>query len=239
MKSTNPKFNPAIIVMAKVPRAGTVKTRLRPFLSDNQCTEIAWCFLQDTVSKAALIVPTVIVAFSPPEHRKEIHALLPKNNFILIEQKGDDLGERLVSAIREAENRGFNPIITVGTDSPTLPLNILHLAVENFRDSETDLILGASKDGGYYLIGMRKLISELFEKVSWSSELVYRETVENARRIGIKNLRQLPVWYDVDTSVELLFLQREVVADEKLRELIPATFRWIISNESLFRTGNY
>ncbi len=238
MKSTDPKFNPAIIVMAKVPRAGTVKTRLRPFLSDEQCAEIAVCFLKDTVAKAASTVPNVIVAFSPPEHRQQISRLLP-NDVILIEQKGDDLGERLVSAIREAENRGFNPVITVGTDSPTLPLNILHSAVESFRDSAVDLVLGASEDGGYYLIGMRQLLAEMFEKIAWSSESVYRETVANARRTGIVNLREMPVWYDVDTAAELIFLREEIIADEEnLRELIPATYHWIISNESLFRTGN-
>lgn len=234
MKRDEHEFNPAIIVMAKVPRAGMVKTRLRPFLSDAQCAELAVCFLKDTVAKAAQITSNIIVAFSPAEDRKEIAALLPLD-IILIEQKGLNLGEKLASAIRGSENRGFNPVITIGTDSPTLPLNILRSAVESFHNSKTDLVLGASSDGGYYLIGMRKLIDELFENIAWSSESVYRETVENARRSGIKNLRELPVWYDVDYPAELIRLQNEVAADEGLREIIPETFQWLISQESLFK----
>ena len=233
MSENSNKFNPAIIVMAKVPRAGTVKTRLRPFLSDEQCAELAVCFLKDTVSKAAKIVQNVFVAFSPAEYQKEIAALLPDDIFLL-EQKGNDLGERLASAIENAENRGFNPIITIGTDSPTLPLNILRSAIESFFEPETDLVLGATEDGGYYLIGMRKLIRGIFENIAWSSDSVYRQTLESAQRGGIKNLLTLPKLYDVDFPSNLVYLQNEVKMNENLREIIPETYQWLRAHESLF-----
>ena len=91
MQQTSNEFNPVIIVMAKVPRPGEVKTRLRPFLTGEQCAALAACFLKDTAANAAEISPNVIVAFSPPEHRTEIESLLPDET-VFIEQHGSDCG---------------------------------------------------------------------------------------------------------------------------------------------------
>lgn len=233
MQQTSNEFNPVIIVMAKVPRPGEVKTRLRPFLTDEQCASLAICFLKDTAANAAKISPNVIVAFSPPEQRTEIETLLPAKT-VFVEQYGGNLGERLKSAIESAENLGYSPIITIGTDSPTLPLKTLQSAVESFRESEIGAVLGATKDGGYYLIGLRKSIPEIFEDVSWSSESVYRETLEKAKSVGIENLVELPVWYDVDVPADLIFLRNEVFADETLPRRVPETYRWLLAHRDLF-----
>lgn len=233
MKRTSNEFNPVIIVMAKVPRAGQVKTRLRPFLTDEQCASLAICFLKDTVANAVKAAPKVVVAFSPPEDRKLIESFLT-NEIILIEQQGNDLGERLESAIESAENLGSSPIITIGTDSPTLPLKTLTAAVESFRESEIGAVLGATKDGGYYLIGLRKSIPEIFENVSWSSANVYRETIEKAKNVGIENLIELPVWHDIDVPADLIFLRDEIFADKTSPRRIPETYRWLLAHRDLF-----
>ena len=235
MRTTNNsnEFRPAIIVMAKVPLAGSVKTRLRPFLTDDQCCSLAACFLKDTVSNALKVTPNVIVAFYPPEGRVKIESLLT-GEITLVEQKGDDLGERLASAVTHAEALGFGPVSAIGTDSPTLPTAILKTAVESFRESDIDIVLGGTCDGGYYLIGLRKMTPGIFHGISWSSERVYRETIENAKQIGLMNLVELPVWYDVDTPADLVCLRNEVVADETSREQIPATFEWLLAHKSVF-----
>lgn len=233
MKRTSNEFNPAIIVMAKVPRAGEVKTRLRPFLTAEQCASLAVCFLKDTVANAAKISSNIIVAFAPPEQRTEIESLLP-DEIVFIEQHGSNLGERLKSAIKDAENLGFNSIITIGTDSPTLPLKTLQSAVESFLEPAADLVLGATKDGGYYLIGLRKSIPEIFENVSWSSANVYRETIEKAKSVGIENLIELPAWYDVDVPADLIFLRDEIFADETSPRRVSETYRWLLAHRDLF-----
>ncbi|CAN5146851.1 TIGR04282 family arsenosugar biosynthesis glycosyltransferase [soil metagenome] len=191
--------------MAKAPGAGSVKTRLRPFLTGEQCASLATCFLKDAVSNAVKAVPNVIVALSPADGRAEIESLLGRE-IALVEQKGNDLGERLASAVMHAERLGFSPIIAIGTDSPTLPPSFLTNTIESFRESDTDIVLGGTRDGGYYLIGLRKMTPGIFDGVSWSSEHVYRETLENAKRIGLSNRVDLPIWHDVDVPAVLVAL---------------------------------
>lgn len=214
--------------MAKVPRPGLVKTRLRPVFSDNQCVELAVCFLKDTVRKAQKISENIIVAFSPANGRNELEMLLPKN-LILIEQQGNDLGERMQSAFQNAENKGFSPIIMIGTDSPTFPPEFIKNAIDAFENEQTKIVLGGTKDGGYYLIGLRNSANGLFENVEWSSENTFRQTVENAQRIFGSEPIQIPGWYDVDTPVDLHFLIREFAADNDSKLFAPETAEYTYS----------
>jgi len=225
---------PAIIVMTKVPTPGSVKTRLRPFLTSEQASSLAACFLKDTVSNALKVTPNVIAAFYPPERRKEIEAIIP-DEVVLIEQRGSGLGEKLEAALNDVEALGFSPIMTLGSDSPSLPHEILKTAIESFREPETDFLLGETQDGGFYLIGLRKMTPGIFHGITWSSQNVFRETIANAKRIGLSNRLELPVWYDVDLPEDLIMLHDKAIADPKMREQIPATFDWLMSNQSVFK----
>jgi rSAM/selenodomain-associated transferase 1 len=224
---------PAIIVMAKVPRAGFVKTRLRPFLSDGQAAELAVCFLQDTISNIKSASQNIIVAFAPSDGRALLKSILPED-LTLIEQNGDDLSERLESAIEYAESRKFSPIIVIGADSPTLPAEFIETALESFKSDETDIALGATEDGGFYLIGLRAKHSGLFENIAWSSSSVFAQTKANIELLEL-NLFQLPDWYDVDTPNDLIFLRNEILGDKNLQQAAPETFRWLLSNSDLFK----
>lgn len=233
MNDFSEQMNPAIIVMAKIPQIGTVKTRLRPFLSAENCAELAGCFLQDALSSAAQISENIIFAFSPAELKTEAEAIFAAN-VKLIEQNGFDLGERLFNAFLDAENLGFSPLIAIGTDSPTLPPSVLQSAIKSFYNLENDLILGATDDGGYYLIGLRKPVKEIFADISWSSAKVFQETVEKANLLGMKSLTELPVWYDVDLPDDLMRLNDEVSKDEYLPKRLPNTAKWLRENAELF-----
>ncbi len=81
---------------------------------------------------------------------------------------------------------------------------------------------------------MRKSIPEIFENVSWSSANVYRETIEKAKSVGIENLVELPVWYDVDVPADLIFLRNEVFADETSPRRVPETYCWLLAHRDLF-----
>lgn len=219
--------------MAKFPRKGLVKTRLKPFLTDEQCVELSICFLQDTVNKAKKITPNLIVAFSPADDRNELKKLLP-DDIILTEQKGNDLGERMNSAFEFAEAKGFSPVIMIGTDSPTFPPKFINSAIEFFKNVETKIVLGAAKDGGYYLIGLRNAANEIFENVEWSSAETYEQTAENARRIFACEPAQIPVWYDVDTPEDLKILRDEFMKNEHFRKIAPETTKWMTANTKVF-----
>ncbi len=226
---TEKKLNPAIVIMAKIPRKSLVKTRLKPVLNDEQCADLASCFIKDAVNKVQKITPNLIVAFAPADGRKELENLLPEG-VILTEQKGNDLGERMNSAFEFAEAKDFSPVIMIGTDSPDLPPEHIISAIELFKDDQTKIVLGAAKDGGYYLIGLRTATSKIFENVEWSSSKTYKQTVENAWRIFACEPAEIPIWSDVDTPEDLENLRREFLKNENFTKIAPETAKWMTEN---------
>jgi uncharacterized protein len=227
------KQNPAIIIMAKVPRIGTVKTRLLPVLNELQCVELSICFLQDAVKKAKTISSNVIVAFSPPDGKNELETLL-QENVLLTEQRGTDLGERMQSAFEFAENKGFSPMIMIGTDSPNFPPEFLQMAIDAFENEGTKCVLGGTKDGGYYLIGLRNRTDGLFANVEWSSENTFRQTAENALRLFGSEPFQIPDRFDVDTPADLKKLLQEYLENKDFRKIAPNTTEWLENRGTLF-----
>lgn len=233
MINVSEEFCPAIIVMAKAPRPGEAKTRLQPLLDEKQAAELAACFLQDIVKKVRGLTTNVIIGFTPVDGKAALETLIGKD-LLWTEQKGKDLGERMASTIEFAEKEIFSPIIVIGTDSPTLPLNYIEKALEYFRDDKLEIVLGPSNDGGYYLIGMRKLMTDVFENIDWSSSKVFDQTLANIEKTKILNIGILDNWYDVDTPEDLIFLRNELILNEELRQNCPQTFHWLTHQESLF-----
>ncbi|MBC7796846.1 MAG: TIGR04282 family arsenosugar biosynthesis glycosyltransferase [Pyrinomonadaceae bacterium] len=225
-------FRPAIIVMVKAPRAGTVKTRLNTFLSSEQSAELAICFLRDTVTKISQPDKNIILAYAPPEGREMLENLLPQN-LIWFNQIGDDLGQRLDSAINFAANSKFSPIIVIGADSPTFPVEYVQTAIKQIVNDETDVVLAPTTDGGFYLIGMSKPLANIFDEVVWSTETVYKKVLENIQNSGLR-FSTLPEWYDIDTPPDLLILRKHFSDEQELQRVAPQTFRWFQSNEHLF-----
>lgn len=195
-----------IIIMAKVPIAGTVKTRLQPFLSAEQCGELAKCFLRDTVSKAKSLSNKLIIAYTSVEKRGVLLTILP-NEQIFIEQKGVNLGDKMFHAFEFAFSQNSDAVVMIGTDSPTFPARFITQAFEML--SKTDAVLGETADGGFYLIGLRKLKKEIFELVEWSSPKTFEQTALNIENLNLK-LSLLPNWYDVDTPDDLKRLKKDL-----------------------------
>ncbi len=228
--------NPAIIVMAKVPRPGNVKTRLRPILSDEQSAELSKCFLLDTVAKVDKMSVNVVIAFTPDGGGDEVKALLSRKH-VYIAQSGFELGERLESAIAEANNQGFGPVVVIGTDSPTLPVSYIQAAVEHLTVNSNGVAIGPTDDGGYYLIGMSRPQNGLFRGVSWSTDRVFEQTIANAREIPGVDILELPLWYDVDEPADVFRLSTEMDNDESARMRAPETFRCLASHRELVRSA--
>ena len=215
----------SIIIMVKVPIAGAVKTRLQPFLSAEQCATLAACFLRDTISKVKHLKNQLIIAYSPIEKRDVLLEIL-EDEQTLIEQKGKHLGERIIHAFEFAFSQNSDSVVVVGTDSPTLPSEFITQAFENL--TESDAVLGATIDGGFYLIGLRKLKREIFESVEWSSPQTFEQTTRNIENINLK-LSLLPMWYDVDTPFDLKRLKDELAENPKLASKTSEFLREILS----------
>ena len=200
---------PAVAVMAKVPGAAPVKSRLHPALTAARATELYRCFLLDRLDALAA-VPDIapFVAFTPPEARRQMAALAPPR-FGLVAQEGLGLDERLPRLFARLLAAGHPAALAMDSDSPTLPMAYVGEAARALRADEADVVVGPSDDGGYYLIGLRAPRPALFADVPWSTPAVLEVTVARARGLGLR-VRLLPGWFDVDTADDLRRLQAEV-----------------------------
>lgn len=210
----------AVIIMTKVPVAGNVKTRLQPTLCAEQCAELARRFLRDAVNKANSTKIPLIIAFSPIEQQKILLEILPGEQ-TLVEQIGENLGDKMFNAFRYAFAQNAEAIVMIGTDSPTFPAEFIARAFEFL--SKNDAVLGRTADGGFYLIGLRSLYKEIFEAVEWSSPRTFEQTRRNVERLNLK-LAFLPEWYDVDTPADFARLKTDLTADSSAA---PQTFAFV------------
>lgn len=226
-----PRMLPVVIVMVKAPIAGFVKTRLSPPLSQPDAASLALCFVKDVVHSVQRVIPNIVIAFTPPEGRVVLERSLSKQ-LLWFAQKGNDLGERLNSAITHAQDLGFNPIIVLGADSPTIPASFIETALNALVTGETDVVLGPTTDGGYYLIGLNGSQPELFQNTSWSSPFTFQQTARKADQLNLR-LLQLPEWYDVDTPTDLVTLSNEFLSNPEVRGRAPATCQWLLDHKWL------
>jgi uncharacterized protein len=198
--------------MAKAPRPGKVKTRLSPPLTPDQASALNMCFIRDTTENIQRVTEASnsagLVAYTPVGDESAFDGLLP-SNFQLLAQRGDGFGERLLYASEDLFACGFSAACLIDSDSPTMPQEVLLQAVERLSRAGDRMVLGASDDGGYYLIGLKRLHHRLFEQVDWSTERVFEQTLERAREIGLRT-ELLPTWYDVDDAATLERLRREL-----------------------------
>lgn len=207
----------ALAVMAKAPRPGMVKTRLQPPLNAEEAAALNVCFLRDTAENIASVARDGgahgLICYTPVGDEAAFDGLLP-NGFALIAQRGDGFGERLLYAAEDILSCGFRAVCLIDSDSPTLPSNALHVAVKELAKPGERVVLGPSEDGGYYLIGMKRPEPRVFERITWSTERVYAETIDRVREARIE-LVELPRWYDVDDAKALVVLDRELLNGER------------------------
>lgn len=213
----------AIIIMAKVPRAGNVKTRLQPFLTPAQSEKLAEVFLNDTLAKARKVSEKVIVAFSPKDELNYFDRFFDKS-LILIEQKGENLGERMCNAFEFAFSQNADAVVMIGTDSPTFPHTFIENAFEKL--ATFDSVFGKAQDGGFYLIGLRKLEKEVFQNVAWSSSETFAQTRRNILNLNF-SLSEISDWFDVDEPQDLIRLIGELENNIEAQNIAPNTFEFV------------
>ena len=202
----------ALAVMTKAPQAGRVKTRLTPPLSAEEAASLNICFLRDTaraISRTTARAPAKGVAVYTPRGSEAAYTGILPEEFILVSQRGDEFGERLAAATEDLLQLGFDSVCLINSDSPTIPAAAFAEAIGILSQPDDCVVLGPSDDGGYYLIGLKKMHRRLFEDIHWSSERVFEQTVAAAREINLP-VHLLPAWYDVDDRVTLSRLCQEL-----------------------------
>jgi hypothetical protein len=197
-----------LIIFAKEPRPGQVKTRLSPPLSPEAAAQLYHRFLQDILDEMAR-VPEVrlAVAFSPPTARGFFRRLAPPGT-ILFPQEGADLGDRMARAFARNFAAGFGSVLLRGSDVPDLPAAVVSEAAAVLTSGQAQVLLGPATDGGYHLVGLTEPQPALFQGPAWSSSTVLTDTLCLARQLGLR-VHLLPPWADIDTYDNLrTFLNR-------------------------------
>jgi rSAM/selenodomain-associated transferase 1 len=202
----------ALAVMAKAPVAGNVKTRLTPPMTPEQAAVLNACFLKDTIGSladaTALTGARWVISYTPIGEESSFEGTLPPGA-LLLAQRGNGFGERLLRTTEDLFACGFSSVCLVDSDSPTVPTRAFVRAAEELAAPGDRVVLGPSDDGGYYLLGLNQRHNYLFEDISWSTAAVARQTRERAEQVGLPVI-SLQTWYDVDEEVSLKRLRREL-----------------------------
>jgi rSAM/selenodomain-associated transferase 1 len=196
-----------LIVVAKQPIPGQTKTRLSPPLTPEQASALYECFLFDTLDQMRQ-VDTVqrVIAYLPLDAQEYFHRFVPE--FELLQQNGPDLGSRLDHALTSYLSQGYERVVIMDSDSPTLPAAYLSQAFHALSDG-ADVTLGPCDDGGYYLIGIKQPVPRLLREVQMSTPTVAADTIALAEEEGL-NVGLLPTWYDIDDAASVLRLMKEI-----------------------------
>lgn len=192
-----------LLVLAKAPIQGTVKTRLR--LPPEDAARLQEALIRDTVGKVSTLAPTT-VAGAPPDRLYLIRNLLP-DDVPLIPQPEGDLGHKMLAAARVLFADAPDPVLILGTDAPTLPPEAIATAASCLDTHDISII--QSEDGGYVLLGLRELYTAVFYGVEWSTSAVYGQTLRRAGEAGLSVYEGAP-WWDVDEPGDLVRLRGEL-----------------------------
>ena len=232
----------ALVVMAKAPISGAVKSRLVPPLTEDEAAALNRCFIRDVCASIDAVTGTVaaesdarvagMIAYAPAGTESAFDGLVPAS-FEFIEQRGEGLADRLIHVASDLLSAGYESVALMNSDSPTIPASIIAGAVTSLaRPGDRIAIIGAD-DGGYCLIGLKRPHWRIFEDIAWSTSAVFAQTLERVAELRLEVAR-MPSWYDVDDADSLRRLVGELFGDrlrsETVRFTALATRAWLAAS---------
>ncbi len=189
-----------VIVFARAPQLGCVKTRLAADVGAEAALALYRDLGERTVAAARAVRACELEVCYTPADRAEAIGRWLGADLLLSPQADGDLGDRMYAAISEALADGVAAAVVVGTDCPTLDAEVIEHA---FAALETaDVVLGPALDGGYYLIAVRATHPVLFEDIPWSSPETFARTIAVATEAGLR-VTLLDERADIDTAEDL------------------------------------
>jgi hypothetical protein len=187
-----------LIIFAKNPGYGKVKTRLAATVGHNRALEVYWTLLAHTAEITRKVNASKIVFYAEFVEQHDIW----NGNSRKSVQQGGDLGERMANAFQEVLQEQRQAVI-IGTDCPELDAQTITQAFSHLTNN--DVVIGPAADGGYYLLGMKMFHPWLFVDIPWSTHTVFEETVKRCRQHRVRH-HLLPVLHDVDEENDLKYL---------------------------------
>ncbi|MEK6776332.1 MAG: TIGR04282 family arsenosugar biosynthesis glycosyltransferase [bacterium] len=196
----------SILIFAKEPRPGFVKTRMCPPWSPLQAAELSLCFIRDTLLAASRVQDASPYLFvDPPEAISFFRDIAPAG-FVIIPQQGDGFTERCAHSVKEAFRRGHTEIVQIGTDTPQIRAE--HIEAAFGLLVEYNIGFGPTEDGGYYLLSLSRPAIEIYDGVVMGRDTVGKKMLANARRLGLR-IKILDEWIDADTHADLSALHAD------------------------------
>ena len=205
-------------MFAKYWEPGRVKTRLAARLGDAAASGVYRAFLECLVERFGSVGDRRVLVYAPVDCERHF-AELAGNRYQLQSQSPGDLGARMQSYFEQAQRGGMQRVVVIGSDSPSLPVSYVDQAFTELE--QFPCVLGPSRDGGYYLLGLAGRLPPIFADFPWSTDRVLELTRERLRAAGY-TWCELPEWYDVDDADDLATLRgelRRISRDNALKQL--------------------
>lgn len=227
-----------LILFVKYPEPGKVKTRLGQGIGNGNAAALYKLFVQTILQTISPGVPPggsepsaasspentykTALFFSPKEKMAEMADWLGDGHDFY-PQNGNDLGERITDAFETIARLGARKAIIIGSDTPMLDKTVIQQAFTLLDTS--DVVIGPTTDGGYYLLGLSFLThgferfanGKIFSGISWSTKEVFTETIDRLERSRLK-YRLLPQSYDIDTASDLRLLKHDIRQSNDMRK---------------------
>ncbi len=202
----------ALIVFTREPVPGLTKTRLMPYMSADECAALHKCFLRD-IRRQLLRTDADILVFYEGDDPAFLRKLWGWKT-PMIRQSGEGLGERMRRAVDRVFGMGYTEAVLIGTDLPEMKADCIGKAFDLIGDH--DVVLGPTWDGGYYLIGMRRMHPEAFANHSYGGADVLEATVNGLKQAGLSVALTDPC-RDIDVPEDIGSYRRRMRADRRLR----------------------
>jgi rSAM/selenodomain-associated transferase 1 len=202
-----------VIVFVKNIKLGTVKTRLAKTIGDYGAFEVYSELVKITEKATSNLNLDKHIYFST-----KIEDTLWRDDHKTV-QNGKDLGERMLNAFKDGFEAGYKRIVLIGSDLPDINETHIKKGIETLENNE--VTFGPAEDGGYYLIGLKKLIPEIFLNKPWSQPNLLNETLQELQRLNT-TVSTLEPLNDIDTYDDLIasnFYKNNIKLQEKIQEL--------------------
>ena len=214
----------ALVIMAKAPRAGAVKTRLSQHLPPSAVVDLYRCLLDDTLALAQSLDGVQVAMMCPACDLQELSSAAGDGVRVLA-QNGNGLAAGLVSVFEHFAGSGRRRTIALNSDSPHLPFSVLEAGFEAL--ASCDLVVGPTHDGGYYLVGAKGSYPALFLDTGMGTANALDQLLARARALGL-SVRFTEPFYDIDVPADLTRLAGELrIAPERA----PRTAAWLAAWE--------
>lgn len=195
-----------LVIMAKAPRPGTVKTRLNQSFPSPAVAALYRCLLEDTVTLAKSLTGVEVAVMCPASDSHELARFLG-NSVRVVAQRGEGLAGGLVSVFAHFTADGRQRVIAFNSDSPHLSPSILDVAFQTL--ATCDLVLGPTHDGGYYLVGAKASHPTLFENDGLGTSSALEQLLVRAQALELSS-SLTETFYDIDVADDLIRLAPEL-----------------------------